>query len=178
MSQGTQLFFHLSAAQAETVSSQLLPPGYRSVSWLPRGLSPKPSGLPWLPFVVWTAFHHLRIFSNRDYAVILILRDGRIVHRSCVFPRYFRFPFMSAVDLQIGDTWTCESCRGQGLAAYGLAEAIRQFRASARDFWYLCDESNQASLRVAEKVGFRRIGHGFRTKRFGLRFLGSFEIQR
>ncbi len=178
MSQGTHLFFHLPATQAEAVSSHPLPPGFRSVHWRPHGLSPTPSGLPWVPFAVWTVFHRLRIFSNRDYAVVMILRDGQIVHRSCVFPRYFRFPFMAAADLQIGDTWTSETCRGQGLAAHGLAAAIRLFRAPDRDFWYLCDESNHASIRVAEKVGFRRIGHGSRTKRLGLRFLGRFEIRR
>jgi len=115
-------------------------------------------------------------FSNRDYTVLMIHCGDELVHRSVVFPRYFRFPFMGTSDLQIGNTWTTERHRGKGLAGFAI-QAIRDRDPQPdRVYWYVCEESNIASIRVVEKLGFRKVGVCFRVPRFGLRLLGAFII--
>jgi RimJ/RimL family protein N-acetyltransferase len=121
-------------------------------------------------------FHYTRCFANRDYAIQLITYRGELVHRSCVFPPYFRFPFMARNDLQIGDTWTSSAHRGKGLAAFAMTAVVRTLRQPARNFWYLCDEENTPSARVAIKAGFSLVGKGIRGKRLGLRLFGTFQL--
>ncbi len=81
-----------------------------------------PAGVRGVSFYVWRAFHAAHVFANRDYALLVIYDGDRLVHRSCVFPRYPRFPFMRDDDLQIGDIWTDPDYRGQGLATRAIAE--------------------------------------------------------
>jgi RimJ/RimL family protein N-acetyltransferase len=135
-----------------------------------------PPGPKALAFIVWWLFHAFRVFSNRDYSALIVLRNGYPVHRSCVFPRYFRYPFMSATDLQIGDTWTCPSERGKGLATFALKAIAECHRVPGRELWYLVDEQNQPSIRVAENAGFSASGFGCRTRLFGVRILGQYVL--
>ena len=72
---------------------------------------------------MWWLLHLLHVFANRDYALLLIDVDDRLVHRTGVYPRYLRFPFMATGDLQIGNTWTDEACRGRGLAGSAMRRA-------------------------------------------------------
>ncbi|HPM83809.1 MAG TPA: GNAT family protein [Candidatus Anammoximicrobium sp.] len=171
------LFFALRCRQTPAEASPL-PPGFSGVLWRPSWRQRTPPGLPLLPFAVWWAFHQTRVFANRDYRVFLIYDGARVVHRSCVFPGYFRFPFMEADDLQVGDTWTLPEYRGQGLARQALRETIRRLGRPDRRFWYLTESNNLPSIRVAQQVGFRLVGEGRRTHRCGLRILGSFELDR
>jgi RimJ/RimL family protein N-acetyltransferase len=136
-----------------------------------------PDGVRLNPFAVWWAFHYARIFSNREYGVFSIFRDNMMIHRSCIFPGYFRFPFMSKDDLQIGDTWTSPNYRKQGLATFALSKICEIFAKPKRTFWYVVEEGQYPSIRVVEKTGFKKIGEGRRTKRFGLSILGSFVME-
>jgi RimJ/RimL family protein N-acetyltransferase len=154
------------------------PAQWECVVWRPRLFRWQPPGPYGLRFVIWWIFHWLRLFANRDYRVIVLRKQGQVVHRSCVFPGYFRFPFMSADDLQVGDTWTAPACRGQGLATSGLLRAVELSSRVGRVLWYVTDRSNPASVRVVEKAGFALHGQGVRTTPFGLRLLGSFRIAR
>ena len=144
--------------------------------WRPSGLSVVPRGLPTYPFLVWSLFHHLRLFSNGDYCLFLAFSGSAVVHRAVVTPAYFRFPFMSKKDLQIGDVWTHPDHRGRGLATYGLIEIVGRQWAEGRRFWYIVDVGNSASIRVAEKAGFVKCGEGTRTKRFGQNLFGAYEM--
>ena len=146
--------------------------------WKPSPLSVVPKGMPLIPFAVWWVFHYLRLFSNQGYTIFVIYDGKRLIHRSCVFPGYFRFPFMGKDDLQIGDTWTAPDHRGKGLALFALQEISRLQKRPGRKFWYVVDESNIPSIRVVEKAGFTKVGEGTRTKRFGLSLLGAYVIQR
>jgi RimJ/RimL family protein N-acetyltransferase len=83
---------------------------------------------------------------------------------------------MASNDLQIGDTLTHDSHRGRGLAKFALNSILQKMAQPGRKFWYICDENNTASSRVALKGGFRLIGKGIRTKRIGISLLGSFKI--
>ena len=150
---------------------------YVSRLWHPSLTEFVPNGVSLKPFMMWWLFHELGIFMNKGYAIFLIYYDNQIVHRSCIFPGYFRFPFMQKQDLQIGDTWTHPDHRGKGLATYALHEILRLRGKQGQSFWYIVEEENLASIRVVEKAGFSKVGRGIRTKRFGVSLLGSYIIQ-
>ncbi len=156
-----------------------LPDGYSSEMWRPRIFRAVPRGLPLFPFGVWWLFHTLHVFANRDYAIFVIRRGGRVVHRSVITPRYFRFPFMAAADIQVGDTWTDPTERGKGLATSALAAVISQVApAHERTIWYVVEAHNRSSIRVAEKAGFCQVGCGSRTRRWSSEILGAFLLTR
>jgi len=83
---------------------------------------------------------------------------------------------MSAEDLQIGDTWTEPDHRGKGIASWAINEIVRLKQQPGRRFWYVVENNNLPSIRAIEKAGFVRVGSGMRTKRLGLKLLGSFEM--
>ena len=118
--------------------------------------------------------HHLRMFANGDYGLLVVYDAGRIVHRSGLFPRYARFPFMTREDLQIGDVWTDPDHRSHGLASFALQELVRAKAGPGRRIWYVVELGNAASIRTVEKAGFTLVGQGARTKPFGLSLLGQF----
>jgi len=142
--------------------------------WHPTCTQVVPSSVPRIPFAIWWLFHYAHVFVNRDYCLGLVYRDDILVHRSGVFPGYFRFPFMRKYDLQIGDTWTSPDHRGQGLATFAVQEIVNYCRKPGRRFWYLVDSENLPSIRVIEKAGFRKVGEGLRVPRFGISFLGHY----
>jgi len=149
----------------------------REVFWRPHGVSVFPPGGFSLRFLIWWAFHHLGVFYNRDYAVFLMFDGPRLVHRSCIFPGFFRFPFMGPEDLQVGDTWTHPDLRGKGLATHALRAITGGKGGTGRNFWYVVEASNQASIRAVEKAGFERVGMGSKRPRAGLRVLGYYAIE-
>ncbi len=153
---------------------EALPINYRVEIWRPTLCSIKPRGLPLVPFGVWWIFHLLRIFYNQNYGLVLIYEGDRLIHRTCVFPGYFRFPFMARTDLQIGDTWTDEVHRGKGLAAWAIRQAFAAFGHEGICFWYITLHDNFASIRAAEKGKFVLQGEGRRISRFGLKPLGAY----
>ena len=155
-----------------------MPTGCRAELWRPKGTELVPPGLLNTRFLIWSIFHHLRAFSNRDYALLLVRKNGKIVHRSCIFPRYLRFPFMAAGDIQVGDTWTSADIRGRGLALAGLVEIVRNMGRPGRCIWYLVEDGNAPSIAVATKAGFSLFGRGRRTMRFGIRLFGDFRLEK
>jgi RimJ/RimL family protein N-acetyltransferase len=130
--------------------------------------------LPVFPSVVYLIFHYLRVFANRDHAVVWICNGGACVQRTLLMPRYFRFPFMGPNDLQCGGIWTDPLQRGRGLAKMGVAAAVARAWRPGRRIWYLTKTTNVASCRLAESVGFVPVGHGVRTRPLGLGILGRF----
>jgi len=176
----TYLFYRMCKKEDYTgnVESNInkLPVNYSFVLWKPSLRNIVPKGLQLFPFAVWWIFHHTRIFRNRDYSLALIYDGDTLIHRSGIFPPYFRFPFMSQNDLQIGDTWTHPDYRGQGLATYTVLRIIDEYLTSHRCLWYLVSSNNKASIRVIEKSGFQMVAYGKRKKRFGLSILGAYTI--
>ena len=153
-----------------------LPQGCAGRFWTPSLHEPMPPGLPALPFAGWIAMHHLRVFRSRVFAVYLIPRAGRLVHRACVLPAWYRLPFMRPGDVQIAATHTAPEARGQGLARAAVSAIVARFRAPGRTVWYFADRDNIASLRVIEQCGFTYAGEGARTRRHGLALLGQYVI--
>ena len=153
-----------------------LPAGFTCEVWCPAVFRFKAKGMPAFPFVMWWIFHMLHIFANRDYGLFIIRCGDKVIHRSVITPRYFRFPFMAADDIQIGDTWTEPKERGKGLATMALESVLRKPSCKKRTCWYVVESENQASVRVVEKAGFTLVGRGIRTRRFGLGILGRYVL--
>lgn len=173
-----RLFFYLKEGENAPIGEAITSaPHYVARIWHPSLTNWVPEGIPLMPYAVWWLFHQVGIFTNRDYAILLIYFQGMVVHHSCVFPWYFRFPFMAKNDLQVGDTWTHTAHRGKGLALIALEEIVRLCNKPGRRFWYVVEEENVASIRVAEKAGFSKVGQGVRIKRLGLSLLGAYCIQ-
>ena len=168
------VFFKLSGMQSDkpTIES-----GYSFKQWKPSILKIFPKGLKIFPFVVWWIMHHTGFFSNNEYTIFIIYYKKKIVHRSCVFPSFFRFPFMKKKDLQIGDIWTHPDCRGKGLASFTLNKIIRKYK-DRYFLWYLTTKDNFASIKLAKSVGFEKYGEGSKVGRFGLKILGYYKINR
>lgn len=140
--------------------------------WQPSITRVIPPGLD-LKYSLWWAFHHARVFRNRDYAVLLIGEGDIVVHRSCIVPAYYRWPFMKDNDCQISNTWTHPDYRGRGLATIGLMRAVAACQRPGRSFWYVSREANLSSVSVCTRAGFTLVGHARRTRRMGSSVLGQ-----
>ena len=151
-----------------------LPPGLSLQLWRPGWLHLVPRGVPAYPFALWGLFHLLRVFASRDYAILIVRAGGLPVHRTCLVPAHFRFPFMGPGDLQAAGIWTRPDHRGQGLARLALQELSARLGPSGRILWYMVREDNPGSIRLAEASGFRFAGRG--RKQAGLGPLGAFRI--
>jgi RimJ/RimL family protein N-acetyltransferase len=178
---GANVVFFAWSGGSETLPSELtsLPPGLSRAVWRPSWRRVRPLGVKGTPWVVWWCLHQLRLFGNREYSVVLV-RDatGQVVHRASVFPPYLRFPFMAKEDVQLGDLWTAPQWRGKGLASSSLRYLVAERRTSGRCFWYLTAPTNAASVRVAQRAGFRFVATGSRESRWGLSALGAFRMNR
>jgi len=170
--------FYIFDSSLPPPSQMPLARGYSVNVWRPSRTAIQPDGLPLYPFGVWWLFHIARVFKNPNYCIVVIHHGGALVHRSCVFPGYFRFPFMAKDDLQVGDTWTHPDHRGNGLAKAGLRACLALGGNDPRRYWYVVEESNTPSIRVVENAGFRVIGNGRRSSPMGLRLFGRFQIDR
>ena len=168
------LFYRIDAGRPVACDAAL-PPGYRVETWRPQrdGL---PDRLPYRPFAIWWLFDRLGLFANRNAGVAMIFDGQRLVHRSLVTPRWYRFPDMGARDLQIGDTWTEPEHRGRGLAKAAIGAIHDQWAGQYERMWYLTEASNEASVRAIEACGYALAGTGERTRRLGLSALGRFVI--
>jgi RimJ/RimL family protein N-acetyltransferase len=155
-----------------------LAPEYRILSWQPaaQGLPPRGSRLP--SNHMWWALTKAAMFARRDFTEIRIERAGRVLHRLIVTPRWYRFPFMAARDLQIGDVWTAPDARRKQLGRAAIAEAHRLFNQDGANFWYVADSDNAASAALAESCGYRLVATGRRTRRLGSKLLGQYVIER
>lgn len=171
------LFYDSSEINLNSSPERMNFSSYSVLLWHPSINKIFPPGLHDKKFIIWWLFHYLRIFANRYYSVMLVFdKENTLVHRSCIFPRYFRFPFMCENDLQIGDTFTALKFRGEGIATWAILKIIELLKTKDRKFWYLCAEDNLASIRVIEKAGFKKKGSGIRTAKWGFKMLGSFII--
>jgi RimJ/RimL family protein N-acetyltransferase len=163
------LVFH---STNEIPASTPLPSGYRIELWRPGLGHIVPPSLG-LKFTLWWILHCTRLFASRHYSVLLIRCDGRVVHRTCLIPRYFRWPFMADRDLQVSSTWTHPEHRCRGLATHALQFAAAQWARDGRKLWYVTHHDNAPSLAVCRRIGFSLLTQANRTERFGMRIFGK-----
>jgi RimJ/RimL family protein N-acetyltransferase len=154
-----------------------LPSDLRVEVWRPTIRHPVHRCLTAFPFLAWSLFHFARVFASRDYAIVLLFQGKLLVHRTCLVPAHFRFPFMAAPDLQAAGIWTDPALRGRGLALLAMAEGLGRMGNPDRTLWYLTRVENAPSIRVAEKAGFRRFGRVVRRNWLGVRLLGRFHLE-
>lgn len=153
-----------------------LPDGFRFEYWRPSLRHPLAPGLSPFAGAVWLAFKVLQLFANRDYASGVVWHGDRVAHVTMVFPRFFRFPFMSAPDVQFGALFTHPDFRRRGLAPFAVQELARLLAQPRRRFWYVTHETNTASQQVAARLGFVLVGRGDRLRRLGLHAIGCYQI--
>jgi RimJ/RimL family protein N-acetyltransferase len=146
---------------------------YDVVLWKPGPLSILPPTLT-IRFVIWWIFHYFGILGSGMYRVLLIRHKGAVVHRSCMMPKYFRWPFMSEDDLQISSTWTDPAHRGRGLATFALRHLVSSYADGRRRFWYISREDNRASITVCLRCGFQFQCLMRRTHPWGSLLFGRF----
>ena len=157
-------------ANDDTAAGGLHPPYWWTV-WRPRILPTLPPGLPKLRFKLrfffrW-ALHRLHLFADSGSGVLLIYDRRRLVHYSCFTPEYWRFPFVADDDVQIGDTWTDPAYRGRGLALFALQTIVTTLAKPGRQLWYVVEDINPPSIRVAEKGRIHTCRRGYVGKTHG-----------
>jgi RimJ/RimL family protein N-acetyltransferase len=141
---------------------------FRMELWTPSLRFPWPRSSPRgkrLHFLFRTLLHELRFFPSRDSGALVVYEGDRLVHYSAFTPRYWRFPFLSAQDIQIGDTWTDPAYRGKGLAKRTLRSVVERMRKPGRSLWYVVEDVNRSSIKVAEDCGFRLAATGTHAER-------------
>lgn len=156
------------------------PPGYSWEFWRPSPASAAPSGLPAAErnrFRLRWLLHHMRVFPNRDYAVLVVRRGEELVHYSGITGRYWRFPFMAADDLQIGDTWTHPDHRGKGVAGFAVHSVLAAMGRPGRRIWYVVEEINAPSIRAAEGAGMTLYARGVWRRPLNIKLIGSYAIR-
>lgn len=170
------LFYVKEYSQEEFNTIGVLDSRYTAMLWRPKLMQFTPPGISKKPFIVWWIFHYLKIFVNQEYSLFLVYMENQLVHRSLISPKYFKFPFMLADDLQIGDVWTEPKSRNQGLAKFAITEILKMKFKHKRKFWYIVENGNIASINLVESLGFNRVGEGDRRLRFGNHFLGYYSL--
>jgi GNAT superfamily N-acetyltransferase len=161
------LFYRLDAMQRPP-SVGLADHAFSAELWKPSLRSPWPHGASRdkkLHFLFRTLLHVTRMFPSCDSGAMVLYEAARLVHYSAFTPRYWRFPFLSGQDLQVGDTWTEPSYRSKGLAKRALQHLVTRLRMPGRNFWF----------KVVEDCGFRLAGVGTRVER--LKGLDYYEIR-
>jgi RimJ/RimL family protein N-acetyltransferase len=168
------LFFRLDEADTPVAAAPNDLPSFPASLWRPTFRNVAPAGASGPAFVAWWAMALARLFPNGDYGQLVYYDGDTLVHRSGIFPRYLRFPFMGDDDLQIGYTWTHEAYRGRGLATAAIRQAVTLMARPGRSFWYIVDAGNTPSIRAVQKVGFSLVSVGERKPRLGVSALGAY----
>lgn len=173
---GVRFLFYRHEAGDAVPGMASLPKEAAIRTWSPDADGFVPRGSRSFRNIAWWAMTRFGLFERRDFTEITIWRDGRLLHRLIVTPRWFRFPFMAKGDLQLGDLWTHPGARGQGLARAGIEHAHRLFANHGGSFWYVVAEDNRASVRLIESCGYHLVGTGQRTSPWGMDLLGRYRL--
>lgn len=83
--------------------------------------------------------------------VLIVVKDGLIIHYSFVTPAVSRLGFASEGDLEIGGCWTDPDFRGRRLFPYSLTCIRKHF---SKTVWVVCREANFSSIRGLLSAGF------------------------
>lgn len=136
---------------------------YKLRIWKPELLSILPPNKS-IKYIFYWLFHQCGVFRNKNYSAYLLFDEKKLISSLLVVPKYFKWPFMSDNDVQFTYVMTDSNYKGQGLAGVLINQAMKNLSKKADSFWYVTDTKNKASMRVAEKLGFKNIGSAQRTK--------------
>ena len=107
-----------------------------------------------IKYIFYWFFHYLHIFKNRDYSALLVYEEKNLIASMLIVPAHFKWPFMKSDDLQFTYVLTAPMFRGKGIGEMMLRRAIREYQRNNREFWYVTDKNNYASIRLCSKAGF------------------------
>lgn len=175
------VFFKNNAAGIlETGVPRPLPYGYSYRIWRPTVTNIFPRDVlkvhgSHLSVLAWWVLQYL-LTRRRIYRIVLIYHNGELVHFTLLSPKNLRCPFMKRDDAKLGKTWTDKPHRGKGLATFAVKQLVLPFKDTDMDFWWYCEEGNQASIGLAKKLGLRYVGSGCCKSRLGIEKLRFFCI--
>ncbi|TAK42800.1 MAG: GNAT family N-acetyltransferase [Betaproteobacteria bacterium] len=152
-------------------------PGFRLFRWSPTLLAAAPVELVhdrngfrknWLYHLPAILFR-----PSKTYAVYMLLRDEMPLCQCILTPASKRFAFMQPDDWQIGLVYTAPEYRGQGIGRIMVEEILRE-RGESGSYWWLTEDENVPSRRLAESTLFVHVGEAVRRR--GLSGVPYFEI--
>lgn len=117
-------------------------------------------------YLVLYIFWYFLTFGN--YKIIYLMNEDEIIHFTHILPKFFKFPFLTSYDLEIGPSWTKKNYRGKGLFPAILTYIVYQFKAPKRKFYVLAHSDNLPSQKAIQKAGFVMLGTGFKTSLLGI----------
>lgn len=138
--------------------------GYTEV-WKPKAFKYRHQRLP-KKYFMWWVFHYLGIFKSNKIAIYTYYESRKLAHFFCLVPAYYRWPFMSAEDVQVTYVVTEKEFQGKGIA-YRFISSVLNSLSGSENVWYVTDKENIASQSLALKIGFELVGKGFHKKYFG-----------
>jgi len=100
-------------------------------------------------------FWYLFTFGAYRILYIKVKNTHEIAHFSNIIPRFFKYNFMNNSDLQIAHCFTYKKYRGKRLYSFALSEINNRFK--ERIIWIGSHNSNIDSIKVIEKLGFKKI---------------------
>jgi glycosyltransferase involved in cell wall biosynthesis/GNAT superfamily N-acetyltransferase len=113
-------------------------------------------------FYWWLVYLPRMICGKSGFDVYSVYADGRLVHRTFLLPKCFKFPFMAENDLFVGLVWTHPSYRRKGLSQFAFRQIQNECKKNMNDsnirFWWLVLETNTASIELAKRLGFSDFG--------------------
>jgi RimJ/RimL family protein N-acetyltransferase len=72
-----------------------------------------------------------------------------------VVPKFKKFKYMGKNDIQFIYVMVKEKFRGQNLAIQTIKESLAHLKQPVDNYWYVTNKNNIASIKVAEKLGFK-----------------------
>jgi len=131
-----------------------IPEGYSVQIWRPSLFKLKPPGKP-LKYLIFSFASVLKLLSNRNFFQISVYNQSTLVSSLLVVPKIYKFPYMNKKDIQFIYVMTNYEYRGKSIAAATILESTRYLIDTVESFWYVTSEDNIASLKLAEKLGFK-----------------------
>ena len=123
--------------------------------WKPSLINIKPPDKK-IKYIFYWIFHYLGVFKNKNYCSVIVLHGKIIVASLLVVPTHFKWPFMSKNDIQFTYVLTNNRYRGKGLAGQMIYFASKKLK-NIDTYWYITDNLNDSSIKVAIKAGFQQI---------------------
>ena len=90
---------------------------------------------------------------------------GRLVHRSFVFPKCFKFPFLKSNQFCIGGpSYTVNEYRGMGIYPKVIDYIVHDKGDANTIFYMFANEENRSSLKGITKAEFTACGRIYQNK--------------
>jgi ribosomal protein S18 acetylase RimI-like enzyme len=127
-------------------------------NWLPRDYPKK--------YMLFTFFYFCGIFKNNSYYVVSCYKNKKKACSLMIVPKFFKWTFMKKDDVQFIYVKTNKDFRGLGLASNMLLFSLDFLKKKKfqYDMWYVTDQENLASQKLATKNGFEFVSLGLKKK--------------